>query len=109
MIGETVQWKQSVEGAKDRKGNPVVTFADPVPLQNVGVDYGQTDDIRRDGGVTTFADLVLFAPPGFECSTSDRFIVRGKEYEVMGVVNRLTSMFTGETFPTEIKLKRYGS
>lgn len=107
MRGETVTHKKYVPGEKDAYGHVKPATWVLTDLENVGVDMGATYE-PRDGTVErTVADLTLFLPSGFECDAKDHFVVRGSEYQVEGAVNRLTNMFTGKSFHTEVLLRRY--
>lgn len=107
MIGETVQHKKYVPGVEDDYGYPKPATWVTTPVSNVGVDAGASYE-PRDGTVQKLnADLTLYLPEGFTCSTKDRFLVRGVEYQVEGVAEPLRSMFTGEYFRTEVMIRRF--
>lgn len=106
-FGETVEHLSYQKSGVDENGFKTPAGYSPTSIPNVGVDIASTTE-AVDGTVQrSDVDLILFLPPGFQCDSKDRFRVRGKEYEVVGVGEKLPNFFTGAVFRTEVKVKRY--
>lgn len=109
MIGETVQHLVYKPETKDADGYRIPGgYAAPVEIRGVGVDTPQSTEIYPNGTTLELAEtaITLFLPPGFTCSSHDRFKVRGKLYDVIGSGIELNNMFTGRKWRTELHLKR---
>lgn len=105
--GETVEHLAYKSGGVDDNGFKVPAGYTATTVNGVGVDIASTSE-PLDGTVERAdVDLVLFLPPGFQCDSKDRFRVRGKEYRVIGIGEKLPNFFTGSIFRTEVKVKRY--
>lgn len=83
--GETVYVAVKAEGAADRLGNPVDSWAEPVPVDNVLVVPSTADDQtveRPDGIVVTYT---LHFPRGYSSALRGaKVTVRGDEFYVSG-------------------------
>ena len=105
--GETVELQRYRSAGVGADGFKTPASYESETIPNVGVDIAVTDE-SGDGTVQRAdVDLVLFLPPGTRCDSKDRFIVRGKKYEVVGVGEPLPNFFTGSLFRTEVKVKRF--
>ena len=95
-FGETVQFKAYQEGAEDSHGNPVESWASPVPSDGWGFDPGGSVESYGPG-----RDMVVTSPRLFRQSRAflpgrrDRVIVRGREYAVDGDPADWRSPLTG--------------
>lgn len=106
--GETVQHLPHHPAGKDSRGYPIPAGHGPaVDVEGVGVDYPSSMEPREGTTQKTTVDLVVFLPPGFVCDPRDRFVVRGKTYEVEGLGEALPQFFTGSVFCTEVQLRRH--
>lgn len=106
-FGETVEHLTYRKGGVDDNGFKTPAGYDSTSITNVGVDAGASNEVIDGTVQRSDVDLILFLPPGFQCDSKDRFRVRGKEYEVVGVGEKLPNFFTGSLFRTEVKVKRY--
>lgn len=105
-FGETVQLIR-YEGAKrNAHGREIDSYADPVEVENVGVDVPKTGEPRDGTSQRATADIVLFFPHGWHLSEKDQVIVRGRKYEVEGEAPAITNFFTGDGFHTEVNVRR---
>lgn len=106
--GETVQHLAHQAAAEDPAGyHRRAGYADPVDIPGVGVDYPSSVEPRDGTTQRTTVDLVVYLPPGFVCDPRDRFVVRGKTYDVEGLGESLPQFFTGAVFCTEVHLRRH--
>lgn len=106
-FGETVKHLAWSQEATDEDGHRTSGWAAPAPVAGVGVDIITGQEPRTpDGAETSRADLRIYLPPGFTCGHRDRFIIRGKTYEVEGIAEPLPNFFTGITFRTEVTVRR---
>ncbi len=84
----TVGLIRRVTGERDRHGNPVVSFADPVALPVLGIAPRTRDEPRtqnRPEAVSTVWDI--YAPLGTVVSPYDRVVLpSGEVCEVVGEV-----------------------
>lgn len=107
-FGETVEHKRWSGEVVDAHGHRSSGWADPVPIEGVGVDILTSSEPRTpDGAEASRVDVRLYLPPGFTCGHRDLFIVRGQEYEVEGIGETLPNFFTGVVFRTEVNLRRH--
>lgn len=108
VAGETVYHRRFLGETTNEDGHRGPTWAEPAPVEGVGVDQPATVEPRDPAGAETArVDLRLYLPPGFACGHRDRFTVRGQEYEAEGVGEPLPNIFTGLVFRTEVNLRRY--
>lgn len=83
MRTETVQWV-AVTTTEDRRGNETTTDADPVDVQ--ALVAGRSSSEAADPRVPAiFVGKTLYLPDAdVEPGPSDRFVVRGLDYDVDG-------------------------
>jgi len=108
--GETVQYVQRIPGRVNSHGVATDAWADPVDIENVGVDIPANTESgpqTAGGGMDRqVSDVVIFCPNGFSCSKMDKFIIRGLTYQVQGDAIAVRNFFTGDSFPTPVNLRR---
>lgn len=105
--GETVQHHPYQGETKTPTGHREKTWADPAPINGVGVDVPSSTEPREGTTERARIDLVLYLPHGFSCGPHDRFTIRGRLYEVEGVGEPITNFFTGTGFRTEVAVRRH--
>lgn len=104
--GETVEHVRWLRNERNAHGQSRPVFADPVPIENVGVDVATVNEPRDGVTGRQIVDLVLFLPAGSSVNGQDQFIVRGDTYEVDGEAPAITNFFSGTPFLTEVKIKK---
>lgn len=85
MLGRTVYVETPIEGTTDRLGNPVITWTEPVSVDNVLIAPASTDDMEaaRVNGYTLA--LTLHFPKTWTASLQGcRITVGGEVYRVVG-------------------------
>lgn len=109
-FGEQVLHHRYQGKKKDADGYRTSGYTDPVTVENVGVDITVTSEQANTGTAqVTQTDAVLFLPAGYEADSRDRFTVRGRLYEAVGHGIPLKNFLTGDTYCTEIPVRRvYG-
>lgn len=105
--GEQVIHHQYIPGGVNEDGFKTKAAYTEVPVDNVGVDTDYSSEVEAGTTARATVDLLLFLPPGYRCDSKDRFTVRGKLYEVVGIGEKLPNFFTGSMFHTEVRVKRY--
>lgn len=85
-ISETVQRHAFQEGAEDAHGNPVESWADPVPVGIYAFNPGTTAEPFLPGHDRTITTPAIYAPKGTVFSPRDQVTVRGVLYDVDGDV-----------------------
>lgn len=99
-MSDTVQHLRWVEGATDGWGDASSSWAEPVELVAVvaprltGAGSGSRESDPAGYANRVISDLTLFTPPGLEVGPKDRFVVRGRTYEVEGEAFDWRSPFT---------------
>ena len=85
-ITETVQLSRFVGGAEDAHGNPVESWAAPVPIGVYAFNPGTTGEPFLPGHDRTITSPAIYAPTGTVFAPRDQVTVRGVLYDVDGVV-----------------------
>jgi hypothetical protein len=104
--GETVEWLAYAGATRNAHGQMIPEYADPAPVDGVGIDVPDVAEPRDGAGQRQITDYVLFLPAGFRCDRRDQFMIDGELYGVEGRARPVRSPFTGSTFPTPVKVRR---
>ena len=106
MRGEKVLWHRYVPGAgRDAYNRPVTGFAAPVPITGALFAPGSSSEPgpRASYRVVSQPTLILEKNPGV--GPHDRFVIRGKLYEVTGDPDDWSTGMTSWNPGVEIALK----
>lgn len=78
--------KRYVPGAKDPLGNPVDTWADPVPLPAHGIQPGAMTEPGEPGRNADEVLWTILAPAGTQVGSRDKVLLPGmaEEFDVVG-------------------------
>lgn len=76
------------ESGRDRYGNPVAGFADPVDLPVFAVSPRQSVEPDEVGRRAVLSGLTVYAPASCPVGPRDRVVFRGVEWEVEGEPGR---------------------
>lgn len=104
--GETVLhhvWTGEKRNAHNQKTD---TWADPVPIDDTGVDIPDVSEPRAGTTQNVRYDYRLFLPPGTTVRGRDKITVRGRECAVEEAGEPLPNIFTGMLFRTEVTVRR---
>lgn len=105
--GETVKHLTFDGLAEDDYGNTVDSWADPVEVENVGLDVQAAQEITGTGVVSTsIVGMTAFMPADWHGQARDRIVARGVTYEIDGEPVAARNAFTGDTFGVIANLKR---
>lgn len=95
-----------VTGATDAHGNPVVSYADPVPIPGgVSFDPGSSSEPRMSGHDRVTVEPTIYGTFDMDVLPGDRVAVRGTVFEVVGEVRRWRSPYSGRTPGSVLTLK----
>lgn len=81
----TVEVESYAGTTDDDYGNATASYTDPRTEPVYGWAPAGTDEVTVSRNLST-ADMALYAPPGFACSSRDRVTIEGRTYEVQGEV-----------------------
>lgn len=104
--GETVVRIRRTPGGRDPFGDPIGDTEERVDIPGCGVAPRQAGEQIGAGRIAVTSGVTLYVPPGADVRPSDRFEVRGEEYEVDGEPAVWRSPFTGWEPGREVVLTR---
>lgn len=109
---ETAYWLARVDGALDAHGNPVESYAAPVPVPGISFDpggamgVGDAAEPRMSGHDRVVTAPTIYGPYDMPFRPQDQVIVRGVTYEAVGEVLRWRSPYSGRKRGAVQSLKR---
>ncbi|ASN67441.1 hypothetical protein 7S11_3 [uncultured Caudovirales phage] len=80
----TVSVKAFKADSEDELGNPIESWAPPVPLKVYGWSAPRSTEPKLAGHDRVVVDVELLAPEGFLVRPRDRVLLEGGEFEVIG-------------------------
>lgn len=104
MIGETVTIVRRTESGRDAHGN--TTWSSRlIPVAGCAVwPTGSTEEVQ--GQDQTSERVTVWFPYGTEVLSTDQVLVRGLEYEVIGLPSAWASPVTATRAGVEVRLER---
>lgn len=81
---ETVVRLRSTGGGFDRYGDPIPGTDDETPIDGALVAFASSSEPVVVGRNSVITQDTLYLPEGTDALATDRFRVRGKEYEIEG-------------------------
>lgn len=103
-FGETVTLLRRALTGQDQYGNDV--YSDTATDLRGCVVVPRNSSELVQGQDTIIVGLTLYAPAGTALAATDRFSVRGLEYEVDGEPGEYRSPLTGSRGPVQVALTR---
>lgn len=95
-----------VPGATDAHGNPVVSYAAPVPIPGgVSFDPGSSSEPRMAGHDRVIVEPTIYGPYDMDVLPGDRVVVRGTTFEAVGEVRRWRSPYSAKRAGSVLTLK----
>lgn len=80
----TIEHRRYVEGARNSRGNPTETWADPVSVDVYGWAQPTSSEPKIAGRDQVIVDLEVYAPASFRPGPYDLLAVDGAGYTVEG-------------------------
>lgn len=83
-ITETVQHMVFAAGVEDAHGNPVDSWAPPVPVGVYVFDPGSVSEPRLPGQDRVIVEPTIYSPSDVSFAAQDKVTARAKTYQVEG-------------------------
>lgn len=104
--GETAVRIRTTPGGRDPYGDPIGDVETRTDITGCAVAPRQAGEQIGQGRIAVTSGVTLYLPPGADVLPSDRFEVRGAEWEVEGEPAVWRSPFTGWEPGREVQLTR---